>query len=53
MSNPSISENRPLIIAHRGHGVAAPENTISVSLAVEAGAEMIETDVNITKDGSS
>jgi glycerophosphoryl diester phosphodiesterase len=52
MSNPWIRENRPLIIAHRGHGVAAPENTISAyQLAVEAGTEMIETDVNITKDG--
>ena len=52
MSNPWIREFRPLIIAHRGHGVAAPENTISAyRLAVEAGAEMIETDVNITKDG--
>lgn len=52
MSNPWIREQRPLIIAHRGHGVAAPENTLSAyKLAKEAGAEMIETDVNITKDG--
>jgi len=52
MNNPWIRENRPLIIAHRGHGVAAPENTLAAyHLAKEAGAEMIETDVNITKDG--
>jgi glycerophosphoryl diester phosphodiesterase len=52
MSNPWIREHRPLIIAHRGHGVAAPENTLAAyRLAKEAGAEMIETDVNITKDG--
>ncbi len=52
MSNPWIREQRPLIIAHRGHGVAAPENTLAAYyLAQKAGAEMIETDVNITKDG--
>jgi glycerophosphoryl diester phosphodiesterase len=52
MSNPWIREQRPLIIAHRGHGVAAPENTLAAyHLAKIAGAEMIETDVNITKDG--
>ena len=52
MSNPWIREKRPMIIAHRGHGVAAPENTLAAyHLAKEAGAEMIETDVNITKDG--
>jgi glycerophosphoryl diester phosphodiesterase len=52
MSNPWIRPKRPLIIAHRGHGVAAPENTlIAYQLAHKAGAEMIETDVNITRDG--
>jgi len=52
MSNFWIRESRPMVIAHRGHGVAAPENTLAAYiLAKEAGAEMIETDVNITKDG--
>lgn len=44
--------NKPLIIAHRGQGVEAPENTLpAYQLAYELGADMIETDVNITKDG--
>ena len=52
MPNPWIRPKRPIVIAHRGHGVAAPENTlIAYQLAHEAKAEMIETDVNITKDG--
>ncbi|MCD6576876.1 MAG: hypothetical protein J7K66_02545 [Anaerolineaceae bacterium] len=52
MTNSWIRLQRPLDIAHRGDGVAAPENTLSAyQKAYEAGAEMIETDVNITKDG--
>jgi|WetSurMetagenome_2_1015567.scaffolds.fasta_scaffold114585_2 glycerophosphoryl diester phosphodiesterase len=52
MENSWIRMKRPLVIAHRGHGIAAPENTlIAYALAKQAGAEMIETDVNITKDG--
>ena len=52
MTNPWIRPKRPLIIAHRGFSTIAPENTtIAYQLAVEAGAEMIEADVNITKDG--
>jgi glycerophosphoryl diester phosphodiesterase len=53
MSNKWIREARPLVIAHRGHGILAPENTLAAyELAKEVGAEMIETDVNITKDGN-
>jgi len=52
MANPWIRTQRPLVVAHRGNSVAAPENTLpAYQLAYEAGAEMIETDVNITKDG--
>jgi len=52
MTNPWIRPNRPLIIAHRGFSTIAPENTLrAYQLAVDAGAEMIEADVNITKDG--
>lgn len=51
MTNSWIRPNCPLVIAHRGNGIAAPENTLSAYLrALEDGAEMIETDVNITKD---
>lgn len=52
MENPWIRTQQPLVIAHRGNAVAAPENTLAAyHQAYEDGAEMIETDVNISKDG--
>lgn len=52
MQNPWIRPNRPLIVAHRGYSTRAPENTMAAyQLAVESGTEMIEADVNITRDG--
>ena len=52
MENPWIRSQQPLVIAHRGNAVAAPENTLAAyHQAYEDGAEMIETDVNISKDG--
>ena len=43
---------RPLAIAHRGHSIEYPENTTAAyKKAIELGAEMIECDVNITRDG--
>ncbi len=40
------------IIAHRGFSGAAPENTMSAfNRAIDIGADMIETDVQMTKDG--
>lgn len=42
----------PLIIAHRGDVEAAPENTLTAfRSAVEKGADGIELDVRLTKDG--
>ncbi len=50
--NPWIRPTRPLIIAHRGYSRVAPENTMpAYQRAVDAGADMIEADVNITRDG--
>ena len=41
-----------LVIAHRGASKDAPENTLAAfRLAVEQGADMIETDLQITTDG--
>lgn len=41
-----------LNIAHRGASGYAPENTrAAFALAIEMGAEMIETDVQLTRDG--
>jgi glycerophosphoryl diester phosphodiesterase len=42
----------PLIIGHRGASAVAPENTmIAFQLALEAGADGIEFDVRLTRDG--
>ncbi len=44
--------NSPLIIAHRGDSRNAPENTLTAfRSAIEAGADGLEFDVRITRDG--
>ena len=51
-TNPWLREYRPLSVAHRGHSIAFPENTMEAyRKAIELGIEMIECDVNITRDG--
>src|SRR6185369_9584937 len=51
-SNVWLRPHRPLSVAHRGHSIAFPENTLSAyQQAIELGVEMIECDVNITRDG--
>lgn len=43
---------RPRVIAHRGFSGAAPENTMAAfARAIEIGADMIELDVMLSKDG--
>ncbi len=50
--NPWIRPDHPIVIAHRGHSIALPENTMAAyRRAVELGTDMIEADVNITRDG--
>jgi len=53
MTNTKVFDiGRPLIMAHRGDASKAPENTmLSMKLAVEAGADVLETDVQMTSDG--
>ena len=52
-TNPWLRDDRPLSVAHRGHSIAYPENTLEAyRKAIELGVEMIECDVNITRDGS-
>jgi glycerophosphoryl diester phosphodiesterase len=47
-----INEKRPLVIAHRGFSMVAPENTLaSFELAVSAGADLVELDYHHSKDG--
>src|SRR5688572_28815602 len=41
-----------IVVAHRGASAQAPENTMEAfRLAVEAGADAIELDVHLTRDG--
>src|SRR5688572_32537378 len=52
-TNPWLRAYRPLSVAHRGHSIAYPENTLEAyRKAIELGVEMIECDVNITRDGT-
>jgi glycerophosphoryl diester phosphodiesterase len=47
------STKKPLLIAHRGASGYAPEHTlISYQLAIEQGADFVEQDLQITKDGA-
>ncbi len=42
-----------LVIAHRAASVDAPANTLEAfELAIEQGADMIETDLHLLRDGS-
>jgi glycerophosphoryl diester phosphodiesterase len=50
--NPLLDISRRLVIAHRGASAYAPENTIpAFQLAVDQGADAIELDVRVTRDG--
>lgn len=50
--NPLLDPNARLVIAHRGNRVRRAENTIeSLSEAVELGADALEFDVRVTRDG--
>ena len=43
---------RPLVIGHRGASAHAPENTLAAfRLAIESGANGVELDVRLSKDG--
>ncbi len=46
------TNHEPLIIAHRGASAHTPENTLSaLQMAVDAGADGVEFDVRLAKDG--
>ena len=50
--SPTDSMTNPLIIAHRGASAFAPENTLAAfRRAIDDGAEGIEFDVRLAKDG--
>ena len=44
--------DRPLVIAHRGYSDRAPENTLAAfRMGWESGADGVECDIHLTKDG--
>jgi len=46
-----MAKRKPLIIAHRGHSTGAPEQTMAAyRAAIDLGAEMIEADVQFSRD---
>lgn len=48
----STIDHRPLVGAHRGASVRAPENTLAAfRAALEDGAEIVELDAHLTRDG--
>lgn len=52
MTNPLVDPNARIVIAHRGNRVRAPENTIfALRQAVDLGADALEFDVRVTRDG--
>ena len=47
-----LNRRRPLVIAHRGYSMLAPENTIpAFEYALTAGADLVELDYHHSKDG--
>lgn len=52
MTNPLLDPNVRIVVAHRGNRIAAPENTVeALRDAVQLGADAIEFDVRLTRDG--
>jgi len=51
-TSPTLTGKPPIIIAHRGASGILPEHTMmSYAAAIEMGANYIEPDLVITKDG--
>lgn len=51
-TQPTLDGQRPIVIAHRGASGERPEHTLaSYRLAIEQGADFIEPDLVLTKDG--
>lgn len=52
VSDPALSGLSPLLVAHRGASAYAPEHTLAAyELGIEQGADFIEPDLQITRDG--
>jgi len=52
MPHPFFDVLRPVVIGHRGAAGTHPENTLaSFAAALELGAQILESDVHVTRDG--
>ena len=52
IAQPTLNGQPPIVVAHRGASGERPEHTIaSYKLAIEQGADFIEPDLVLTKDG--
>lgn len=52
MARPYLSHPTPWLVAHRGGSLLAPENTFpAFDQAMALGADAVETDVHLTRDG--
>jgi len=50
----TLAADRPIVVAHRGASVEQPENTLAAfEAAIDAGADAVEFDVRLTRDGSA
>jgi glycerophosphoryl diester phosphodiesterase len=50
--HPYFAVPRPTVLGHRGSAGSAPENTLaSFAIALEQGADIVESDVHVTADG--
>ena len=48
----TLAADRPIVVAHRGASVEQPENTLAAfEAAIDAGADAVEFDVRLTRDG--
>ena len=53
-AHPFFNLPEPAVLAHRGDAAARPENTLpSFDLALQEGADVLETDVHLTQDGET
>ena len=47
-----VPDRHVVVIAHRGHSAAAPENTLAaIDAAFLAGSDLVEVDVRLSRDG--
>jgi len=52
LEKPAPASSPPLLIAHRGASAYAPEHTLaSYRLAIDLGADFVEQDLQVTRDG--